>query len=88
MLTSIEAEAGGYYCRAWSVTDTHKILPFVLQGLLILIAPPLLAATIYISFGRIVRSLKAEAYSFILPKWLTALFVLGDTACLISQLAG
>ncbi|KAF4632329.1 hypothetical protein G7Y89_g5807 [Cudoniella acicularis] len=81
-------EAGGYYCRAWSAQNTHKILPFVIQGLLILAAPPLLAATVYMTFGRIVRNLKGETYSLISPKWLTTLFVLGDLACLGSQLAG
>jgi hypothetical protein len=81
-------EAGGYYCRAWSAEDVHKILPFVLQGLLVLAAPPLLAATIYMTFGRIVRNLKGEAYSLISPRWLTFFFVMGDLACLVSQLVG
>ncbi|RDL42502.1 uncharacterized protein BP5553_02481 [Venustampulla echinocandica] len=81
-------EAGGYYCRAWSTANTHNILPFVIQGLLILAAPPLLAATIYMTFGRIVRNLKGEVYSLISPKWLTAIFVLADVICLATQLAG
>jgi hypothetical protein len=81
-------QAGGYYCRAWSAEDTHKILPFVLNGLLILTAPPLLAATIYMTFGRIIKNLKGESCSVISPKWLTTLFVLGDITCLASQLAG
>jgi hypothetical protein len=88
ILTCDPVEAGGYYCRAWSAADTHKILPFVIQGLLILAAPPLLAATIYMTFGRIVRNLKGEACSLISPKWLTTIFVLGDLTCLASQLAG
>lgn len=88
MLTCELVEACGYYCRAWSTADTHKILPFVLQGLLILAAPPLLAATIYMTFGRIVRNLKGETCSLISPKWFTTVFVLGDVICLASQLAG
>jgi hypothetical protein len=81
-------EAGGYYCRAWSVANTHKILPFVISGLLILAAPPVLAATVYMTFGRIIRNLKAASSSLISPRWLTSLFVLGDVICLASQLAG
>jgi len=81
-------EAGGYYCRAWSAADTHKILPFVASGLLILAAPPMLAATAYMNFGRMIRNLKADACSLISPRWLTKLFILGDVICLASQLAG
>ncbi|KAE9374163.1 RTA1-domain-containing protein [Stipitochalara longipes BDJ] len=81
-------EAGGYYCRAWSAANTHKILPFVISGLLILAAPPMLAATVYMTFGRIIRNLKAASFSIISPRWLTSLFVLGDVVCLGSQLAG
>jgi len=81
-------EAGGYYFRALSSTNTHKILPFVIQGLLVLAAPPLLAATIYMTFGRIIRNLKTEASSLISIKWLTTFFVLGDLICLGTQLGG
>ena len=81
-------EAGGYYCRAWSASNTHKILPFVISSLLILAAPPMLAATVYMTFGRIIRNLKAATFSIISPRWLTSLFVLGDVICLGSQLAG
>lgn len=60
-----------------------------MSGLLILAAPPLLAATIYMTFGRIIKNLKAEAsISLNSLKWLTPLFVLGDVICLASQLAG
>lgn len=82
------AEAGGYYFRSKSASDTHKILPFVMNGLLILAAAPLMAASIYMTFGRIVRNLKGEACSMISPKWLTTLFVLVDLICLGTQLAG
>ena len=81
-------EAGGYYCRAWSIADTHKILPFVISGLLILVAPPMLAAMICMTFGQIIRNLNARACSIISPRWLTSLFVLGDVICLGSQLVG
>ncbi|KAN0102697.1 RTA1 domain containing protein [Hyaloscypha variabilis] len=81
-------EAGGYYCRAWSASNTHEILPFVISSLLILAAPPMLAVTVYMTFGRIIRNLKAAAFSIISPRWLTSLFVLGDVVCLGSQLAG
>ena len=81
-------EAGGYYFRAYSHDDPCRILPFVIQGLLILAAPPFLAATIYMTLGRIIRNLKAEACSLIAPRWLTKMFVLGDLVCFVSQIAG
>jgi hypothetical protein len=48
----------------------------------------MLDATVYMTFGRIMRNLKAEACSLISPRRLTTLFVLGDIICLASQLAG
>jgi hypothetical protein len=85
---STTVEAGGYYFRSSSSDNPRKILPFVLQGLLILAAPPFLAATIYMTLGRIIRNLKAEACSLIAPRWLTKLFVLGDIVCFVSQILG
>ena len=52
--------------------------PYILQALLLLLGPTLLAASIYMILSRLIELLKAESYSLIKRKWLTRFFVLGD----------
>jgi hypothetical protein len=59
-----------------------------MQNLLILAAAPFLAATLYMSMGRIVIALDARRHSPISPRWLTKIYVLIDTLCVVSQLVG
>lgn len=49
-------ELGGYAARAVNANQTPDwaFAPFVVQTLFILLGPPLLAATIYMEFGRII----------------------------------
>lgn len=79
---------GGYYGRAWSHDNVHDFRAFILQSLLLLVAPVFLAATVYMILGRIIRALDAEEHSMIRLKWLTKLFVLNDILCFIVQIAG
>lgn len=51
----------------------------------ILVAPALFAASIYMTLGRIIRSVNAEKYSLIRVNWLTKLFVLGDVMSFMIQ---
>ncbi|KAK7409237.1 hypothetical protein QQX98_008613 [Neonectria punicea] len=81
-------EATAYWFRTRSHDNERQILPFVIQNLLLLSAPPFLAATIYMSLGRIARALKAEELSLISTRWMTKLFVLVDVICLVTQMAG
>ncbi|MCJ1442885.1 MAG: hypothetical protein MMC23_003382 [Stictis urceolatum] len=75
----------GYIGRILSSNESPDFTmgPFLLQNMLLLLAPALFAATIYMSLGRIVRATGGEAYCIIRPKWLTSIFV----ACDISGLA-
>lgn len=59
-----------------------------MQSLLILIAPALLAASIYIILGRIILLVKGEKYSIIRQKWLTRSFVCGDIISFTIQCGG
>lgn len=61
---------------------------FIMQILLLLLGPPLFAASIYMILGRIVRLLEAEALSMIRTRWLTAFFVTGDILSFGVQGAG
>lgn len=63
-------------------------MPFILQSVLILVAPALFAASIYMVMGRLVRSIHGERASLISPRWLTALFVVGDIFSFFVQVVG
>ncbi|KAJ5691524.1 RTA1 domain protein [Penicillium malachiteum] len=52
-------EAFGYYGRAWSHNNIRLGGPYLLQLMLILGCAPLLAATVCMTLGRFVRSLKS-----------------------------
>jgi hypothetical protein len=61
---------------------------FALQALLILLAPPLYAASIYMVLGRLIRFLGAEHLSMIRVNWMTKIFVTGDVIAFLAQAAG
>ncbi|CAG8305065.1 unnamed protein product [Penicillium salamii] len=81
-------ETFGYYGRAWSHESRFEISSWSLQEMLILCAPPLVAATVYMVLGRIIRSFGAEHLSSMRVKWLTFVFVMNDVLCFITQLGG
>ncbi|KAJ5689925.1 hypothetical protein N7462_004317 [Penicillium macrosclerotiorum] len=81
-------ETFGYYGRAWSHQSRTEISSWALQEMLILCAPPLIAATIYMVLGRVIRSFDAEHLSSMRTKWLTLVFVLNDILCFCTQLGG
>ncbi|KAH8885783.1 RTA1-domain-containing protein [Thozetella sp. PMI_491] len=81
-------EAFGYYGRAWSSDEPDLAGPFILQNILILGSAPLLAASVYMSFGRIIVSLGAQKYALISPRWVTKLYVLIDIGAWVSQVFG
>ncbi|CAG8947480.1 unnamed protein product [Penicillium salamii] len=81
-------ETFGYYGRAWSHESRFEISSWALQEMLILCAPPLVAATVYMVLGRIIRSFGAEHLSSMRVKWLTFVFVMNDVLCFITQLGG
>ncbi|KAJ5171533.1 RTA-like protein [Penicillium coprophilum] len=81
-------ETFGYYGRAWSHQSRFEIKSWALQEMLILCAPPLVAATVYMVLGRIVRSFGAEHLSSMRPKRLTFIFVMNDVLCFCTQLGG
>ncbi|KAL2861837.1 putative RTM1-like protein [Aspergillus pseudodeflectus] len=70
----------GYIGRAISGDEAPNftVKPYILQTLLLLIAPTLFAATIYMELGRIVLLTDGEAYCFIRRTWLTKIFLVGD----------
>lgn len=62
--------------------------PFIVQSVLLLIAPALFAATIYMILGRLISMLNAAHQSVIPLKWLTKIFVTGDVLSFLMQGSG
>jgi hypothetical protein len=60
----------------------------VIQAILILVAPALYAASIYMILGRLVRALHSESLSIIPVKWMTKIFVVGDVVSFLLQAGG
>lgn len=59
-----------------------------MQYILILVAPALFAASIYMILGRIIRSTRGDKHSLIKPTRLTRIFVWGDVVSFWTQVAG
>ncbi|PVH79985.1 RTA1-domain-containing protein [Cadophora sp. DSE1049] len=62
--------------------------PYIMQSLLLLLAPTLFAASIYMVLGRIIVLTGGEDLSLIRAKWLTKIFVAGDVMSFLAQSAG
>ena len=83
-------EVVGYICRikAWAEAPNYTLAPYIVQTVTILIAPAFTAATIYITFGRIILVVDGESRSPIRQKFLTLIFVCGDILSLLIQSNG
>jgi len=78
----------GFSARAWAHYNQEKTMPYAIQSVLILLAPILFAASVYMFLGRIIRAARGEQYSIIPLKWLTKVFVIGDVLCFCVQGGG
>lgn len=69
-------------------SNTESIPIYSITTILILLAPALFAASIYMVLGRLIVALDAEDLSPIRKKWMTKIFVIGDVIAFLSQAAG
>ncbi|KAF4179333.1 hypothetical protein CNMCM8694_008129 [Aspergillus lentulus] len=83
-------ETIGYVGRILSSTQTPNWTkgPYIIQSALILIAPAFLAASIYMTLGRIIEMLHMQRYSIIPLRFLTKVFVAGDVLSFMMQASG
>ncbi|KAL3427229.1 RTM1 [Phlyctema vagabunda] len=81
-------EIFGYVGRGISAHDQWSLGPYIMQNLLLLIAPSLFAASIYMILGRIIQLVDGESRSLIRKRWLTKLFVTGDVLSFLAQSGG
>ncbi|KAF1364489.1 hypothetical protein EJ07DRAFT_98857 [Lizonia empirigonia] len=81
-------ETIGYGARAAAHNDTVSKTPYIIQSILILIAPILFAASIYMILGRLIMRTDSASYSIIRTNWVTKIFVAGDILCFFVQSGG
>lgn len=83
-------EIVGYASRAASNKQAPNptLAPYVIQTLLLLVAPALFAASIYMILGRIIVSVDGKSLSLIKKRWLTKIFVTSDVISFFVQLGG
>lgn len=80
----------GFVGRAISSQQSPEwtLGPYIMQTLLLLVAPALFAASIYMVLGRIIVLADGESHALIKKKRLTKLFVGGDIASFLLQAGG
>jgi hypothetical protein len=87
-LCSVSVETVGYAGRIDSHFNKFTLSGFIIQALLILVAPALYAASIYMILGRLIRAVGGEHLSLIPTKWVTRIFVGGDIIAFTMQAGG
>ncbi|KAL0935466.1 RTA1 domain protein [Colletotrichum truncatum] len=81
----------GYAARAKNTQEKPgcwTLGPYIIQNVLLLIAPALMAASIYMILGRIILLTDGEQHALIKRRWLTKIFVAGDVLSLLLQSSG
>lgn len=80
----------GYTGRAIGSTQSPNwtLGPYIMQSLLLLLAPLCFAATIYMQLGRIVEAVGGQTRCMISLRWLTRVFVAGDVMAFFVQGGG
>ncbi|KAK1638694.1 RTA1 like protein-domain-containing protein [Colletotrichum phormii] len=89
-IVGIVCEILGYVARAISAAQTPnwQVMPYALQSLMLLIAPSLLAASIYGMPGRLIIVSNGQDYSPIKPTILTKVFITNDVLSFLVQSGG
>ncbi|KAK3346356.1 RTA1 like protein-domain-containing protein [Lasiosphaeria hispida] len=77
----------GYAARCSASSNTGKLMPYIIQNTFLLLPPVLFAASVYMTLGRIIRSVgpSGERYSPVGTTWLTRVFVAGDAVAFCIQ---
>ncbi|KAF3001073.1 hypothetical protein E8E14_001096 [Neopestalotiopsis sp. 37M] len=78
-------ELFGYYGRAWGGQEPNSPKPFMLQLMLILVSPVFIAATMYVTLGRLKERVLAQPRRRCSP---TTFFVLTDIIAFCTQIGG
>lgn len=91
-MTDIEpqVELIGYIGRALSSQESPNwtLGPYIIQSLLLLLAPAFFAASIYMVLARIIILTDGNSHSIIKVRWITKIFVAGDVLSFLAQSSG
>lgn len=89
-LTVSTVEVIGNIARAacWSESPDYTLGPYIIQSIMLLVAPSLLAASVYMELANIVLMVDGDAHLFIRRTWLTRTFVIGDVLSFLMQSTG
>jgi hypothetical protein len=87
---TIAVETVGYIGRAMSAKQSPNWTtgPYIIQSTLLLIAPALFAASIYMELGRIIVLVRGEKFALVRVNWTTKIFVGGDVLSFLMQASG
>ncbi|KAL4980442.1 RTA1 like protein-domain-containing protein [Aspergillus desertorum] len=93
MVIAAAMEAVGYIFRCISTQDTSARTVYVLQFVLLILAPVLMAGALYVLFGRIIflvvpKDQRTFTVCWVPPRWITPIFVGFDIGALMLQLVG
>ncbi|KAH7377419.1 RTA1 like protein-domain-containing protein [Cadophora sp. MPI-SDFR-AT-0126] len=78
----------GYVARVLAHNNKESVPIYSLQTILILLAPALYAASIYMVLARLIVTLNAQHLSLVPVKWMTKIFIVGDVIGFVGQAAG
>ncbi|ORY16134.1 RTA1 like protein-domain-containing protein [Clohesyomyces aquaticus] len=78
----------GYASRIYGHYNPNTRGPFLIQIMLILLAPILFTASVYMFLSRIITATDCASSSIIQPRSLTTIFVGSDIFCFLVQLVG
>ncbi|KAJ5259617.1 hypothetical protein N7478_012598 [Penicillium angulare] len=74
--------------RAYTHSNTGQLVPYIIQYVLVLLAPILFTASVYMFLGRVIRVSGQAQLSLIRINWITKIFVVGDILCFLVQAFG
>ncbi|KAI0462778.1 hypothetical protein LJB42_003579 [Komagataella kurtzmanii] len=81
-------ESIGYVARAIATQNKDSVIVYCMQSTFILIAPVLMAATLYMVFGELVKTTDTEKHICISMRYFTKILVAADIVSLLVQAAG
>ncbi|KAF8849666.1 RTA1-domain-containing protein [Acephala macrosclerotiorum] len=81
-------EVFGYIARSLAHNNQYSLAIYIMQELLLLLAPALFAASIYMTLGRMILLTQGEKLAPIPARWLTKIFVCGDVLSFVVQSGG
>lgn len=78
----------GFLFRIICHYNTNHLMFFIMQSVFLVLPPAFFAATLYMSYTRVVRALGREDCSLISARWSTRIFLIADITCINVQGGG